>query len=122
MSQQYPPGYEYPAMAQKPGNGLAVASLVLGILSIVLICVWYISIPASILAIIFGVIGRGRAKAGASGGGMATGGLICGVIAVCLVVLLVAFGVAILSMLGIEGMEQLRQAAEQAASQQATQP
>ena len=37
--------------------GLNIAALVLGIVSIVLWCVWFISIPCGILALIFGIIG-----------------------------------------------------------------
>ena len=46
-----------------------IASLVLGIISILTVLFWYISVPTSILAIIFGVksvkkAGKGMGKAG----------------------------------------------------------
>ncbi len=53
---------------QTGSQGLAIASLVLGILAIVTSLVWYIGITLGILAIVFGVIsiknGRGKAIAG----------------------------------------------------------
>ena len=38
-------------------KGLSIASMVLGIVSLVLSCIVYISVPCAILAIIFGIIG-----------------------------------------------------------------
>ena len=53
----------------KEKTGLHVASLVLGILSIVFAAFWYISLPAGVMAIVFGVksikkIGSKMGKAG----------------------------------------------------------
>ena len=53
----------------KEKTGLHVASLVLGILSIVFAAFWYIALPAGIMAIVFGVksikmIGSKMGKAG----------------------------------------------------------
>lgn len=66
--------------------GLNIASLVLGIVSIVLWCMWYISIPCSILALIFGIIGIKK-----HGKGLAIAGLVTGVISLVIWVLLFAF-------------------------------
>lgn len=77
---------------EKESKGMSVAALVLGIISLVLICIWYISIPSAILAIIFGIIGR---KKGARG--MGTAGLVLGIITIVFIVifyLLVLAGVA----------------------------
>lgn len=49
-------------MEEKESSGLSIASMVLGIISIVLFCIYYVSIPCAILAIIFGVIGRKKAE------------------------------------------------------------
>ncbi len=46
----------------KDKKGFSIAALVLGIVAIVLCCVWYISIPCGILAIVFGTIGLDQAK------------------------------------------------------------
>lgn len=60
-------------------KGLSIAAMVLGIISIVLFCIWYISLPCAILAIIFAVIGMKN-----GGKGMAIAGLVLGIIAVAL--------------------------------------
>lgn len=102
----------YSAARPRPGNGLAVASLVLGIISIPFMCVTvFIAAPCGLLAIIFGAAGRSRARAGASGGGMALAGLVCGTITVCLyaavLLALIACGAALLTSLpGLAGVVQ----------------
>lgn len=70
--------------ADQESTGFAVASLVLGILSVVLFCIWFVSIPCGILAIIFGTIDRSR-----SGKGMAIAGLTMGVIGVGITLLII---------------------------------
>jgi Domain of unknown function (DUF4190) len=74
-----PPGWAAPAYTQAaPGNGMAVASLVLGITSIVF-CWWGLATLAQVvLAIVFGCIGTSRASRGARGRGLAIAGLVCG--------------------------------------------
>jgi len=72
---------------QKKVNGLSIAALVLGIVSIVLWCVWFISIPCSILALIFGILGIKK-----PGKGFALTGLITG--AISLVIWVVIFALA----------------------------
>lgn len=59
--------------------GLAVTSLVLGIISVVIFCFWPISMPLAVMAIIFGAIGMNQ-----GGRGMAVAGLVCGVSAIVL--------------------------------------
>jgi hypothetical protein len=72
-------------------NGLGVAALVLGILSLPLTMML---VPA-VLAVIFGVIGRQRARRGeATNGGVALAGLITGTIGLLLGVLLWGVGIA----------------------------
>ncbi len=64
------------AQESKSGNGMGVASLVLGIVMLTLGAMPIVWI-AGILGIIFGVIGRKRVKAGtASNGTMAMWGLV----------------------------------------------
>ena len=63
-------------------KGLSIASMVLGIVSVVLCCFVYISIPCAILAIIFGIVGKNK-----GGKGFAITGLVLGIIALALVVL-----------------------------------
>jgi hypothetical protein len=70
-----PPYYPYPVT--QASNGLAVAALVCGLVGLVIF--WIVLAP---LAIIFGSIGRSRAKQGASGKGMATAGLVLGIVGI----------------------------------------
>ena len=69
-------------------KGLSIASMVLGIVAVVCCCFWYIAIPCSILAIIFSIIGKKK-----GGKGMATAGLVLGIIAIALYALLIILGV-----------------------------
>ena len=91
-----PPLYGAPLPYGTPGtgrrNGLGVASLVLGIAS--LPCLSLLVVPA-VLAIVFGLIGRGRAKRQeATNGGLALAGVITGSIGLLLGVGFWAFFIA----------------------------
>ena len=79
---------ETKAPAQE-SKGLSIAAMVLGIVSLALFCIWYISIPCAILAIIFGIVGRKK-----GGKGMATAGLILGIIAIAILILIIILVVA----------------------------
>lgn len=70
-------------------KGMSIAALVLGIVSLVMLCIWYISIPCSILAIIFGILGRKK-----GGKGMGTAGLVLGIITVVFLVIIYILFVA----------------------------
>jgi uncharacterized protein DUF4190 len=80
-----PPPPPPPIGALRPGesvsqtNGLATASLVLGILSSVLFFTLVIAWILAILAIIFGAIGVSRANQGAPNRSMAVAGLVLGI-------------------------------------------
>jgi hypothetical protein len=63
-------------------NGMAIASLVLGIVGLVTMVCYFIGILPGILAIVFGVLARKQIRlTGEQGSGIATAGLICGWIA-----------------------------------------
>ena len=94
MSEMPPPPPPPPAMPQPgagaPGqtNGLAVASLVLGILGIV--SCGYTFFVAPVLAVILGVIARKQIRErGQSGDGMAVAGLIMGIVGLVISLILV---------------------------------
>jgi hypothetical protein len=77
--QPYVSGYPQ-VQAQAQGNGMAVASMVLGITSIVF-CWWGLATLAQVvLALVFSIRGIQKANAGAGGKGMAIAGLVCGLI------------------------------------------
>jgi hypothetical protein len=90
--EQAPPPLPGMPVAPQPatGNGLAVASLVCGILAIVLFFSIVFPIILGILAVIFGVIGIGKANKGASGKGLAIAGIVCGVVGVALAIAFIA--------------------------------
>ena len=69
-------------------KGFNITSMILGIVSIVFLCVWYISLPCSIMAIIFSIAGKHN-----GGRGMGVAGLVLGIIS--LVLLIVGFVITI---------------------------
>ena len=74
----------------------SIAALVLGIVAIVLSCIWYISIPCAILAIVFGILGIKSSKKGMSIAGITTGAIgmfIC--IAILIVLMIFGFAMGI---------------------------
>ncbi len=78
----------------KDRKGFAIASMVLGIISLVLFCIWYISVPCSILAIIFAKLSLKSSKRGMAIAGLTTG--IIGFILIIIVyILIVALGISI---------------------------
>lgn len=88
----YPQGYPaYPQASPyggmymaPPGNGMAVAALVLGIVGIVLCWLWGLGGVLGLLGLIFGIVGIKRANRGAGRKGMAISGLVLGIIALIL--------------------------------------
>lgn len=107
--QQYPPpmqpyaqtygqpmqmGYGQP-VPPAPGNGISIASLVLGIIAIPMTCVYGLGIILAILAVIFGHVGHSQSKAQTGqANGMATAGLVCGYISLGIVVLVFIIALA----------------------------
>ncbi|MFG2605054.1 DUF4190 domain-containing protein [Streptomyces sp. NPDC048514] len=88
-------GYGWPAVPPAPSDGMGTASLVLGILASIGFLMWPVAPILGILAIIFGAIGRGRARRGeATNPGVALAGIICGAAGIVLVLGLFAFVIA----------------------------
>ena len=86
------PGFSSQAEAPPPqpqGNGIAVAGMVLGILTVVLFFTSLIAVILGILAIIFSIIGIRKAARVGKGKGMAIAGLVTGIIGTVLAILLV---------------------------------
>lgn len=77
----------YNAPVQKPGpNGFQIASLIVGILSIVCCCWGLFSIILAIAGIILAIVGNKKGKHG-----VGTGGLVCSIVGLVLAVILFAF-------------------------------
>ncbi len=89
---------------EKDKKGFSIAALVLGIIAIVLCCVWYISVPCGILAIIFGIIGIKSSKKGMSIAGLITGAIGL-VISIIMFVALVFFGMVIGLSEGLDSLD-----------------
>ncbi|MER7718148.1 DUF4190 domain-containing protein [Streptomyces flaveolus] len=71
--------YGWPGMAPMPSNGMGTAGLVLGIVSAVIFCLWPLAIVLGVLGVVFGALGRGKARGGeATNPGQALAGIICG--------------------------------------------
>ncbi|MBA2472806.1 MAG: DUF4190 domain-containing protein [Pseudonocardiales bacterium] len=92
---QNPPGFGqgsgYGAPGAPPRNGFGIAALVLGLLALVLCWTIVGGIVFGILALIFGLLGRARAKRGqATNGGLSVAGIVLGVIGLLLTIGLVA--------------------------------
>jgi hypothetical protein len=93
---------------QVPSQGLAIASLVCGILSLIFCCLWPLSGPLAIVAIVLGFVALSKVKANPAafaGKGMAKAGLITGFLGLLAVIVIVAVGFWISSMTP-EEMEQ----------------
>ncbi|WP_372505686.1 DUF4190 domain-containing protein [Streptomyces macrolidinus] len=90
----YYAGYGWPGMPMQPRNGLGIAALVLGILSVCLFCLYgVVSLVLGILAVVFGVKGRKRADQGeADNYGQAQAGFVLGIIGL-------ALGVAVITLM-----------------------
>lgn len=71
---------------KKERKGFCIASMVLGIIALVFFCIWYVSIPCAILAIIFGILGLKTATRG-----MAIAGLVTGSIGLAISVIVIVF-------------------------------
>jgi hypothetical protein len=72
-------------MASPPSNGTGMAAMVLGICAAALFCLWPLAILLGIMAVIFGSIGRVKARRGeATNPGHALAGIICGAVGILL--------------------------------------
>ena len=81
--QQYYYGNE---PATETPSGMAIAGLVLGILSMVCCCIWYVSAILAILALVFSIITVVKNKPGK---GMAIAGIVCGAIGLVMAIVVV---------------------------------
>ncbi len=94
---------QYPNMNMNgDGNkGMAIAAMILGIVSIVLCCIWYISIIAGVVAIVLGIMyNKKNGKCG-----MSTAGILCGIIGMILAIALIV--IAALGLAALGGMAAL---------------
>jgi len=94
------PSYGSAPAAGSGSNPMAIAALVLGILSILTSCLWFVAAPLGIAAIVLGFLGRGKAKRGqARQGGLATAGIVTGALGLILTIGLTVAGISLLNQL-----------------------
>lgn len=100
MSQPIPNyGGGYPAPQRN--NGMAIASLIVGILSIPACFGYGLGLVMGIVAIVLGVLARKKVKLGQAGqGGLALGGIITGIVGVVLGAIFLAMVVFAFGMFG----------------------
>ena len=72
--------YDQPASS---GKGMAIASMVLGIISIPAICFWIVGLPCAIVGLILGILYNKKNEHSP----MATAGIVCSIITIALLVL-----------------------------------
>lgn len=104
MTTEPPPGHGYAppaAPASNEGNALAIAALVVGVLSIIgaFFTAGVLGVILGIIAVVLGVLGRRKVTSGRTTqhGGLALAGIITGVIGIVLGILFIAFLAAIFS-------------------------
>lgn len=93
-------GYGTPQNMDGGATGMAIASLVLGIVALLLSCcanIWWLTATVAILGIVFGVLSLSK-KSG-SGRGMAIAGIVCSGIALIIEIVILIIGVALVSYL-----------------------
>lgn len=90
-------GYaQAPAPIGPVSQGQAIASMVCGIISLVIFCLWFISGPLAIVAIVLGHVAISKAKNDPTrfgGKGMARAGLVTGYLGLLASIAMLAFGV-----------------------------
>lgn len=85
------------APAGVPGTGLSIASMVLGIVSLLTFCIWWLCLILGVLAISLGAVGIYKAKVVGAKSPLGVAGLVCGCIGVglMLIIYLLAYVVAV---------------------------
>lgn len=124
MTQMPPPTgpvtYQAPPPGAQASQGMAVGSLVCGIASIAFFCVWWLSIPLGIVAVVLAVMAKGKiARGEASGAGLAKAGMICGIIGAGISLLITILAVVGFTMFGSK-LKELEQQQRMQQQQQST--
>ncbi|MDP6633477.1 MAG: GYF domain-containing protein [Phycisphaerae bacterium] len=83
--------------APQPGNGMAVAGMVLGIVSVPFICFWPIGLVCAIVGLCLSVLGKNRAREINVGEGMAIAGLVLSCVTLALIAILLIAGISCMS-------------------------
>ena len=92
-----PMPYGYPAAPQAPSNGLGVAGFVTGLIGLVLCWVPWFGMLLGLVGIVLSAIGISQGKKKGASTGLAIAGLVCGILAVLVWIVLLAFVVSVAS-------------------------
>ncbi|WP_448625863.1 hypothetical protein [Geodermatophilus sp. URMC 64] len=92
-----PQPYGYAPAPQAPGNGLGVAGFVTGLVGLVLCWVPWFGMVLGLVGVVLGGIGISQGKKKGAPTGLAIAGLVCGILAVLVWLLLLAFVFSIAS-------------------------
>ncbi len=93
------PGVPYVYKQAVPGKGLGIASMVLGIVSLVMFCSGWLAVICAIVGVILGGVGYKKAKDAGMKNGMAVAGMTCSIIALAILLLLIFAGASAISSL-----------------------
>lgn len=80
--------YDNGSPQNEQSNGMGVASMVCGILSIITCCLWYIGLILAIVSLVLGILQIRKS----SKKGMAIAGIICSIITIILVIISLVMG------------------------------
>ena len=118
-----PVSYQAPPPGAQASQGMAIGSLICGIASIVFFCIWWLSIPLGIVAVVLAVMAKGKIARGEAGGaGLAKAGMICGIIGAVISLLITVLAIVGVTMFGDKLQEMQRKQLEQQQRQQQSSP
>lgn len=85
----------YPAAAGSiPGKGLGIASMVLGIIALVMFCTGWFAMICALVGVVLGGIALKKAKDAGMKNGMAVAGLVCSIVALAIDVMVYIWAVS----------------------------
>jgi hypothetical protein len=94
-----PQPYGYPVVPQAPGNGLGVAGFVCGLIGLILCWVPWFGFLLGLVGVVLSGIGIAQGKKKGAPTGLAIAGLVCGILAVLVWIVLVIFVISAVSSL-----------------------
>lgn len=86
----YQPEQPHQSPVPMPSKGLAITSLILGIIALLLVLIWFISVPTAIVALVLGIVYLVKRKGIKGGKGMAIAGIVLGAVALLVGLLMTA--------------------------------
>ena len=101
----------YAAAPAAPGKGMAIASMVLGLVAICFWCIPYLGLPCALVGVILGALAMKKInQAGGAGKGMAITGLVLSIVVLAIMIVLTI--VIIVAMNSPEFQDAVRRAQE----------